>query len=380
MITLERPAYYVNERFAEYCGLSTDNKADIKEPHNGDYFYELDTSKIYRYNESGKEWIEQPKDTAGVNTNIPAITNETAGHFLTNDGNVTHWQSIASSDFIIMLTDNKDGTYSADKTFVEIKTAFESKENIAVSVGNGNTRLPLMNAEIADNGDAGFTFGYTQLTLDAQLVSTRAINYFHTVDVDQWTDNDQAGEYLKIIGGTMTGNISMGANSITDVQEIQVNPANPVYIGSVVHKQGTTGVKITATTNHELAVVSPDSQSTYKPINVGNPTAPNHAVTLGYMTQEQKDATATKTHIDVASSATETVTLANGIYLISACDTNHKGLVVVFVCGADSTVSVLSELTGWTVVKGTEANTIDISDTATSALTAYIVSIGNGGF
>lgn len=237
-----------------------------------------------------------------------------------------------------------------------------------------------MNAEIADNGDAGFTFGYTQLTLDAQLVSTRAINYFHTTDADQWTDNDQAGEYLKIIGGTMTGDISMGANSITDVQEIQVNPANPVYVGSVVHKQGTTGVKITATTNHELAVVSPDSQSTYKPINVGNPTAQTHAVTLGYLTQEQKDATATKTHIDVASSATETVTLVNGIYLISACDTNHKGLAVAFICGADSTVSVLSELTGWTVVKGTEANTIDIGDTATSVLTAYIVSIGNGGF
>lgn len=81
MITLERPAYYVNERFAEYCGLSTDNKADIKEPHNGDYFYELDTSKIYRYNESDKVWIEQSKDNADANINIPKITTETKGRF-----------------------------------------------------------------------------------------------------------------------------------------------------------------------------------------------------------------------------------------------------------------------------------------------------------
>ena len=29
-ITLERPAFYENKRYAEYCGLSTDNKADIK--------------------------------------------------------------------------------------------------------------------------------------------------------------------------------------------------------------------------------------------------------------------------------------------------------------------------------------------------------------
>lgn len=379
MVSLIRAAYQVKPRRAEYIGTSSDDKSKIN-ARNGDKFYEVDTSKQFVYDEYNKRWVERSVVEKLATVDIASVSPEVAGYFLTNDGNVTRWQSIASGDFIIILTDNKNGTYSADKTFAEIKTAFENRENIAVSIGNGNTRLPLMNAEIADNGDAGFTFGYTQLTLDAQLVSTRAINYFHTADADQWTDNDQVGEYLKIIGGTMTGNISMGANSITDIQEIQVNPANPVYIGSVVHKQGTTGVRITATTNHELAVVSPDSQSTYKPVNVGNPTAPTHAVTLGYLTQEQKDTTATKTHIDVASSATETVTLANGIYLIGVCDTNHKGLAVAFICGADSTVSVLSELTGWTVVKGAEANTINIGDTATSALTAYIVSIGNGGF
>lgn len=381
MITLERPAYYVNERYAEYCGLSTDDKTAIKDPHNGDYFNELDTSKVYRYNEASGEWVEQPKDGVSVDSNIPAMTSETAGQFLSNDGTATHWQTIASMDFIITLTDNQDGTYTADKTYVEIKTALEGKENIAVSIGNGHTRLPLMNAEIAENGDAGFTFGYTKLTLDGQLVSTRAVNYHHTVDPasDEWTDVDQAAEYLKTSGGTMEGNLSMGGANITDVQELQVNPANPVYIGSVVHAQGTNGVRLTATTNDELAVVAPDSQSTYKPVHVGNPTALTHAVTLGYLAQEQKDATATKKHVDLTANSAITVSLDDGVYLMAACDERHRGLTCVFVCGTTSTVFDLSGMAGWTVSKNdAKANAIYIDNKIDTPLTVYITAVGNG--
>ena len=65
MITLERPAYYSNERYAEYNGLSTDDKATIK-AYNADKFYEIDTGKTYRYNEASNEWIEQPDATTAV--------------------------------------------------------------------------------------------------------------------------------------------------------------------------------------------------------------------------------------------------------------------------------------------------------------------------
>lgn len=383
MVTLERPAYYNNERYAEYCGLSTDDKADIIEPHNGDYFDELDTSKVYRYNATSDEWVEQPKDGVSVDSNIPAMTSETAGHFLSNDGQATHWQEFASADFIITLTDNKDGTYVADKTFVEIKAALEGKENIAVAIGNGHTRLPLMIGEIVESGDAGFTFGYTRLTLDGQLVTTRAINYFHSADPanDSWVDVDQTAEYLKTTGGTMDGNLSMGGANITDVQELQVNPANPVFIGSVIHQQGTVGVRITATTNHELAVVAPDSQSTYRPINVANPTALTHAVTLGYLAQEQKDATATKKVYELARNSAITVSLNDGIYLFSACDEQHRGLAVVYVCGDSSTVTNIGELTGWSVTKNAAVNNaIYIDNTLEIGLNVYVTSIGNGGF
>lgn len=382
MVTLERPAYYSAERYSEYCGLSTDDKTTI-DAENGDEFYEIDTGKIYKFNATSGEWVEQPDDTTVVDTGLPTITSETKGHFLSNDGTVTHWQEIASMDFIITLTDNKDGTYVADKTFVEIKTALEEKENIAVSIGNGNTRLPLMSAEIAENGDAGFTFGYTRLTLDGQLVSTRAVNYFHTADpvTDQWTDVDQAAEYLKISGGIMDGNLGMGANNITDVQELQVNPLNPIWIGSVIHTEGTPGVKITATTNNELAVVAPDSQSNYKPINVGNPTADNHAVTLAYLTQEQKDATATKKYYELERNSAITVGLNDGIYLFAACDEQHRGLAVVYVCGTTSTVANVGELTGWAVSKNSYTNNaIYIDNKLEIPMTVYVTSIGSNGF
>lgn len=64
MITLERPAFYENNRYAEYCGLSGDDKATIK-AHNGDEFYEIDTGKVYKYNAENNVWAEQPKSGGG---------------------------------------------------------------------------------------------------------------------------------------------------------------------------------------------------------------------------------------------------------------------------------------------------------------------------
>lgn len=161
MITLERPAYYEAKRYSEYTGLSTDDKLII-DAYNSDEFYEIDTGKIYKYNAASNEWIEQPEDTTVIDTGLPPITSETAGHFLSNDGDVTHWQEFASADFIITLTPiaGQEGEYTADKTFVEVKTAYDAKENIAVSYDNA--RLPLMNAQFANGGsEGGFTFGYT---------------------------------------------------------------------------------------------------------------------------------------------------------------------------------------------------------------------------
>lgn len=377
MITTSRPAYYDAPRYAEYCGLSTDDKTTIA-ANNGDRFYELDTAKRYVYNGVSGEWVVQPDDTTAVDTGLPAITSETAGHFLSNDGSVTHWQEFASADFIITLTENSDGTYTANKTWVEMLAAFEGKENIAVSIGNGDTRLPLMSAEIAANGDAGMTFGYTRVTIDGQLVSTRAVVFSHDADNpndDHWTDSDQVGEYLKLNGGVMDGELNMGANSITNVQEMSTADTHPLYIGNVIH-QSEDGVRITSTTNNEAAVVAPNSQAEYRPINVGTPTAPNHAVNLAYLTQEVKDEAATKQVLNFPANTGHTYTLSNGMYMLVTCDAGHSGVAVINIAGDEFKVSHVCTLSSWTVTKGAVTNSIYINNlSTTNALDVHVLEI-----
>lgn len=375
MITLERPAYFASNRYAEYCGLSTDDKSAI-DACNADMFYEIDTAKYYRYNETSSEWIEQPAQTTAIDTGLPPITAETSGHFLSNDGNVTHWQEFASADFIIGLIDNQDGTYTANKTYVEIKTAYDSKENIAVEIDSA--RLPLMNVQFANSGnEAGFTFGYTQVTTDAQLVTTRAVHYLHSADgADEWTDDIQTAEYLKTTGGVMEGSLSMGNNNITDIQELKVDGEYPLFLGNVIHQTGTNGVRITATTNNEAAVVATDSQSTYRPINVGNPTAPNHAVNLAYLTQEMKDEPVTQQVLSFDANTGHTYTLNDGVYMLVTCDDGHSGVAVINISGDKFKVSHVCTLSSWTVAKGAVNNSIFINNLSTTiTLDVYVISL-----
>lgn len=203
MITLTRPAYYSNFRNNQYCGLENDDKSTIS-ASNGDEYYEIDTAKIYIYSEASNEWIVQPDDTAAIDTGLPPITSETMGHFLSNDGSVTKWQSIASKNFVIGLTEDVDnGTYTADKTWVEIKTAYDEAQNIVIRLDG--SEMPLMNASMANNGNATLVFGYTEIKEQEGSVVTRAINYLHQDDVDIWRDSVASGEYVSKSGSTMTG-------------------------------------------------------------------------------------------------------------------------------------------------------------------------------
>lgn len=203
MITLTRPAYYSNFRNNQYCGLEKDDKSIIS-ASNGDEYYEIDTAKIYIYNEASHEWIVQPDDTAAIDTGLPPITSETMGHFLSNDGSVTKWQAIASKNFVIGLTEDVDnGTYTADKTWVEIKTAYDESQNIVIRLDG--SEMPLMNASMANDGNATLVFGYTEIKEQEGSVVTRAINYLHQDDVDIWRDSVASGEYVSKSGSTMTG-------------------------------------------------------------------------------------------------------------------------------------------------------------------------------
>lgn len=216
-------------------------------------------------------------------TKIPTKTSE-----LTNDSEFVNEEYVGAeinkvSAFVINLTESAahDGTYTADKQYTEIKQAYDNNVNI-VAIVNGNGRLALMNAEFS-NDSGGFTFGYTQVRTDGHTIVTRSIHYLHTQDGDTWQDSDYTSEPLLLTGGTMDGAINMASNNITNVQKVHVNGQAPLYLGSTIEQAGTAGVRLTGTTGGTAAFVAPDSQSTYRAVAVGDPTANEHATNKTYV-------------------------------------------------------------------------------------------------
>lgn len=238
MITLTRPAYYSNFRNNQYCGLENDDKSTIS-ASNGDEYYEIDTAKFYRYNEASNEWIVQPDDTAAIDTGLPPMTSETMGHFLSNDGSVTKWQPVASKNFVIHLTEQEDDTYIPDKTWMQIKAAFDAGENLVVRLDG--SEIPLMNASVANNGNATLVFGYTEIKEQEGNIVTRAINYLHQDDSDIWRDSVAAGEYVSKSGSTMTGPLRLANTPVYENEAITKKYADERIL-KVEFTQGSDGI------------------------------------------------------------------------------------------------------------------------------------------
>lgn len=83
MISLQKIGNELNSELLEFDGLSTEDKPiniyRNKEIINGSTFNEMDTGKIYKYNQTISTWVEQPNNT-GVSGNISldytALTNK----------------------------------------------------------------------------------------------------------------------------------------------------------------------------------------------------------------------------------------------------------------------------------------------------------------
>ena len=76
MLTLGRAAYQKGQRYAEYAGLSTDDKVNndvIVKPRNGDIFKEIDTGSVFKYNEESGQWVQQPS-TGGGGSQTTGVT------------------------------------------------------------------------------------------------------------------------------------------------------------------------------------------------------------------------------------------------------------------------------------------------------------------
>lgn len=114
----------------------------IKAPYIGD------NGNWYEYDAATGTFV----DTGTAASGTPSITTDTAGKYLTNDGSKAEWAKIESNLFLVHLIQGKldsDGnpTYTVDKTFAEIKTAYDAgkkvelippadDQNFIVSVGS----------------------------------------------------------------------------------------------------------------------------------------------------------------------------------------------------------------------------------------------------
>lgn len=108
-----------------YVGLSTDTKPTIA-VRNGDTFVEIDTNKLYAWNEESGEWVEQASSGGGGG----------GGGSTTGEALVVEF-SVESK--IVGVAETVEVT--ANKTFDQIKSAFDNDQPIygyVVSATNGS--------------------------------------------------------------------------------------------------------------------------------------------------------------------------------------------------------------------------------------------------
>lgn len=201
--------------------------------------------------------------------------------------------------FVINLVEDvNNGTYTADKTYAQIKTAYDSFQTLVVRLNSSSeSELPLLIAEF-QNQDAGLTFGYTEVRTDGDYIFTRSIHLSYTdaTKEEKWTEKTNTAQYLKTTGGEVTGNlnvtgtlqlgnnINMGSNSILNAQKIHVDGDAPIYIGHVVETTDTNKPRLTGIVNtNEAAFVKSGSQNEYVPVRVAEPTSNDQAANKKYV-------------------------------------------------------------------------------------------------
>lgn len=222
-ITLERPAFYENKRYAEYCGLSTDNKATIK-ANNADEFYEIDTGDVYKYAE-GSGWIKQASQGDGGSS----------GDF--------------KADGTVPMTGNLNMN---GKSIIGVHSISNTNTGLAIE-----SETSLNNHKITDLLDP---------TADQDAATKKYVDDHSLLGGDGLIDTD----------------LNMNEHAIINAHKISTDGPAPLYIGATIEASGTNAPRLTGATDGTAAFVKADTQSEYVAISVGTPTASNHAVTKEY--------------------------------------------------------------------------------------------------
>lgn len=166
--------------------------------------------------------------------------------------------------FDITLTKDTTAGLLSNKTTAEIKEAVAS--GLTVRAIYNKSLIPL--TFMSDN-----TLIFTLIS-DSQSVTI-------TCDNDVWTET--VTKLLPLSGGAMDGNIDMSGNGILNVQKIHVDGEAPIYLGSTIETGVTNASRITGIAGGGAAVVRANTQNTYDPLFVAEPTNINHAATKGYV-------------------------------------------------------------------------------------------------
>lgn len=177
-----------------------------------------------------------------------------------NDVDLSNYYTIDQTDtlikkvetYVITLTEIGDGSYTSDRTYEEIKSAYDNNQILVVKVGDG--LLPLLNAEINADG-AGFTFGYTQVSANSDHVVTRAIHYLYsdkTPAVDEWTDATETTEYLKVV--STSGNFNRVYGIAKEGTALLLNTSTGADASTVAVRTGTGTLRVVTGTDKNDAV------------------------------------------------------------------------------------------------------------------------------
>ena len=195
MISLDRASYQTEPRYAEYVGLSTDEKP-VESVDNGDEFQEIDTGKVYKFDIDTTQWYEQPTGGGGVSITLESIgiftppdrTVYAVGQTFDSTGlEVIARYNVGLSKFITNYTLSPTGALTIDDEFIIISYTEDGITKTTQQPITVVEALPVLNdnswSTISQLSQAGQASAYwavgdaKQITINATIGTVTYNNY-----------------------------------------------------------------------------------------------------------------------------------------------------------------------------------------------------------
>lgn len=222
---------------------------------------------------NGRFFLTEAYNNNKYNSNAALTTKNTTEYTPTGDYNPATKKYVddavagvggGGGVFKITLTANQTAGYDANKTIDEIQAAISANKTVIAVVDSDEYPLKY-------HTETELRFTSIELNRSVLVLYSDGV----------WTMQDT--NMLKTSGGNVNGNINMNSNAITNIQKLHVDGEAPVYIGSTIETGVTNASRITGIAGGGVAIVRANTQSTYDPFFVADPTNINHAATKNYV-------------------------------------------------------------------------------------------------